>query len=328
MSEPKVVSIGGVDYDSHSGLPLQSSQTPVAKRHVVRTPSVSAKGVHQTHQRSAALNRQFVKKSVTIPAQHATPIQKAVTNRPKQHGRVMDMRPTTKRSPQITRFAATPTIQLPAKVAADNAPVAHPLVAKAHAARPTSHTHSVKTVTAPQTSRDIKHAELGKALLNATPNTKTPKKPQKRGFSIAAASLGLVLVAGYFTYVNLPNLSVRVAAAQAGIDASFPEYRPVGYHINGPVAYKNGEVSINFSSNSGPLAFSLSQARSSWDSSALLEKFVSPESDGKYATYNDGGLTIYTYGTDAAWINGGILYTVDGSATLSNEQIRRIATSM
>ena len=49
---------------------------------------------------------------------------------------------------------------------------------------------------------------------------------------------------------------------------------------------------------------------------------------GKYATYNDAGLTIYTYGTDAAWVNGGVLYTVEGSANLSNEQIRRIATSL
>jgi hypothetical protein len=140
--------------------------------------------------------------------------------------------------------------------------------------------------------------------------------------------IGLLLLTGYFTYINLPNLSVRVAAAQAGIDATYPEYRPVGYRLNGPVAYKNGEVSMNFASNSGPVSFSLNQSKSSWDSSALLEKYVNPKSDGKYATYSDDGLTIYTYGTDAAWVNGGILYTVDGSAMLSNEQIRRMATSM
>lgn len=325
MSEPQVVSIGGVDYDSHSGLPLQNPQTPVARRHVVRTPSVSAKGIHQTHQRSSALNRQFVKKTAAAPQ----PVKQTAVVRPQQQGKKsMDMRSATKRSPHITRFAAAPVPAPVAHIVKDIAPVTHPLVAKAHASRPAPQTQTPQQTTQQPTARDIKHAELGKALLNATPNTKSVKKPQKRGLSIAAATLGLVLVAGYFTYVNLPNLSVRVAAAQAGIDATFPEYRPVGYHINGPVAYKNGEVNINFASNSGPLAFSLSQARSSWDSSALLEKYVNPESDGKYATYNDGGLTIYTYGNDAAWINGGILYTVDGSATLSNEQIRRIATSM
>jgi hypothetical protein len=137
-----------------------------------------------------------------------------------------------------------------------------------------------------------------------------------------------VLIAGYFTYINMPSLSVRVAAAQAGIDAKYPQYHPVGYKLNGPVAYRDGEVSMKFSSNSGPVAFVLSEERSGWDSSALLEKYVNPKSEGKYATYNDAGLTIYTYGTDAAWVNAGILYTVEGDAMLSNEQVRRIATSM
>jgi hypothetical protein len=126
----------------------------------------------------------------------------------------------------------------------------------------------------------------------------------------------------------MPNLSVRVAAAQAGIDATFPEYRPVGYRLDGPVAYQSGEVSMRFASNSAPIAFSLNQSKSSWDSAALLEKYVNPRSKGNYATYSDAGLTIYTYGTDAAWVNGGILYTVEGNALLSNEQIRRLATSM
>lgn len=85
---------------------------------------------------------------------------------------------------------------------------------------------------------------------------------------------------------------------------------------------------MKFASNSGPVSFALNQANSTWDSSALLEKYVDPRSKGEYATYNDAGLTIYTYGTDAAWVNGGVLYTVEGDAVLSNEQIRRIATSM
>lgn len=318
MSEQKVVSVGGVDYDSHTGLPLQQAEvhSPIG-RDIHRTQSVHAQGIHKTQQRSAALNRQFVKKSPQKAVQSARPT-----------GRSMDVRPTTNRSPHISKFAKELHAAPATRVVSDIAPVVHPSVVKAHAVSSVAKLQT--THKEAPSARDIKHAELGRALLNAQPNTTTvkAKKPRRRALNIVAATLGLLLVAGYFTYVNLPNLSVRVAAAQAGIDATFPEYRPVGYHLDGPVGYQQGEVSMNFASNSGPLEFSLSQSRSTWDSSALLEKYVNPHSSGKYATYNDAGLTIYTYGNDAAWINGGILYTVDGTATLSNEQIRRIATSM
>ena len=313
MSQTNVVSIGGIDYDSLSGLPVSQREEAVQKE-LQRAQSVHAKGVHQRHQRSNTLNRRFVKKS--------QPAQTAVAA-PRPNGVAMDMRRPVKRSPQISKFARDPqalTVKRPVATPADIGPVSHPAVKKAqHAAKPaSSHSHD---------SQAIKQAAIGHALANASTQDE-PKQPKRRAFNVAAASLGVLLITGYFTYVNMPNLSVRVAAAQAGIDASYPEYRPVGYRLNGPVAYQDGQVSMKFASNSGPLAFSLNQSRSSWDSSALLEKYVDPRSNGKYATYNDGGLTIYTYGTDAAWVNGGVLYTVEGTATLSNEQIRRIATSL
>lgn len=315
MSQHNVVSIAGVDYDSLSGLPVEKQQEVALQKELRRAQAVAAKGIHKSQQRSTALNRQFVKKA-TAPVT-PQPVRSAV--------RSMDMRPGVKRSPHISKFAREPQAVALKRTNADIAHVAHPVAQKAHIAH-----HAAKHTAAPSapTARDIKHAEIGKALANASATTTSSKQPRRRAINVAAASLGVLLITGYFTYVNMPNLSVRVAAAQAGIDASFPEYRPVGYSLNGPVAYQDGQVSMKFASNSGPVAFSLNQSRSSWDSSALLEKYVDPRSQGKYATYNDGGLTIYTYGTDAAWVNGGVLYTVEGTATLSNEQVRRIATSM
>lgn len=313
MSQNNVVSIAGIDYDSVSGQAIQDSVKTIQKE-VLRAQAVAAKGVHKTHQRSAALDRRFVKKT-----QPSRPSQQTV-----RHGRSMDMRPRVQKSPHISKFARDPQAVVAARHKADIAPATHPVVHKVAAA---TTPHSISTPTH-RTAKDVKHAELGKALATAQSVNEPTKKPRSRALNVMAASLGVLLITGYFTYVNMPNLSVRVAAAQAGIDASYPEYRPVGYRLNGPVAYQNGQVSMKFASNSGPVGFALNQSNSNWDSSALLEKYVSPRSEGKYATYNDGGLTIYTYGTDAAWVNGGILYTVEGDANLSNEQIRRIATSM
>lgn len=315
MSQQKVVSIGGIDYDSESGIALER-QEKVLQQQVSRTASVASQGVHTTQQRSNTLNRRFVQKTTTRPIGPA----KASS---------VDVRRPIKRSPHISKFARHPEQATVKRSVQDVAVRPHPVVQNA-AAKTTPSAQKPSQVTHAPSARDIKHAALGEALSKETQTAshKKDKQPRRRAFSVASASLGVLLLAGYFTYVNMPNLSVRVAAAQAGIDASYPEYRPVGYSLNGPVAYQDGQVSMKFRSNSSPVAFSLNQSRSSWDSAALLEKYVDPKSKGSYATYNDGGLTVYTYGTDAAWVNGGILYTLEGSATLSNEQVRRIATSM
>jgi hypothetical protein len=317
MSQQNVVSIGGIDYDGHSGLPVNKPEVKLHKQ-VSRTQAVHANGVHGSQQRSTALNRRFVKKSAP-----ARPVVSSGASS-------IDVRRVVKRSPHISKFARSPEAAVVKRVTPDIPASTHPVVAKAvKPSAPKAHVpHHAKQATESTSSRDLKHAAMGEALANAASSHQETKQPKRRALNVAAASLGVLLITGYFTYVNMPNLSVRVAAAQAGIDATYPEYRPVGYRLNGPVAYQDGQVSMKFASNSGPVAFSLNQSRSSWDSSALLEKYVDPRSDGKYATYNDGGLTIYTYGSDAAWVNGGILYTVEGSATLSNEQVRRIATSM
>ncbi len=324
MNQPKIVSIGGLEYDSRTGLPVKQTastaqlQTTASKK-VRDINPVHAAGVHATQQRSATLTRRYVAKS-KAPQAHGGIVKSRHKN--------IDIKPNISRSAHISKFAPEPqALKVKRPVVSDIAPKAHPIQQRAHDVQRATKPAPSKPTHAP-TAQDIKHAELGKALAHAKAETKAPKQPRRRALNIAAASLGLLLIAGYFTYVNMPNLSVRVAAAQAGINASFPEYRPVGYSLNGPVSYQDGEVSMKFTSNTGPVAFSLKQSRSSWDSAALLEKYVNPESESKYATYTDAGLTIYTYGTSAAWVNGGILYTIDGSANLSNEQIRRIATSM
>lgn len=321
MSQPNVVSIGGVQYDSHSGQAIGAASEPQLKR----VDSVHARGVHASQQRSKTLNRRIVKHS------KPTPVTAVVAPARKRSAVSMDMRPVVKRSPHISKFAKDPQRVTAPQSVADTPAKPHPIE---HSIRRTPVQHPAvpkpaEVASTQPSARDIKHAALGKALANAkTEPAPRPQAKKRRVFSVGAASLGILLLTGYFTYLNMPNLSVRVAATQAGIEASYPEYRPVGYRLNGPVVFQDGQVSMEFASNSGPLAFSLNQSRSSWDSSALLEKYVDPRSEGKYATYSDGGLTIYTYGTDAAWMNGGVLHTIEGSATLSNEQIRRIATSM
>jgi hypothetical protein len=60
----------------------------------------------------------------------------------------------------------------------------------------------------------------------------------------------------------------------------------------------------------------------------VLDNYVKEKAGDNYITYNERGLTIYTYNSNAAWVNNGVLYTIDGDAPLSSDQIRRIATSL
>ncbi len=304
MSKQQTIQINGLLYDAQSGEPVGTT-----RQHRQHQPA-HATNVHAKQTKSTALNRKYIDMSMR---------PKAKTG-PKQ---------VVSRSPQISKFAPDPKPVVKAKQSMDIAPVKHPVVAKAHA-HSAHHAHPVAQTHIP--AKEVKNQVISQALENAKPTKhkqhKTKRASKGRVFNVASASLALLLLAGYLTYLNMPNLSVRVAAAQAGIEAAYPEYQPSGYRLDGPVAYTNGEVRMTFAANAGQQKFALNQSKSSWDSSALLTNYVEPASNGQYETFSDAGLTIYTYGNNAAWVNGGILYTIRGDAVLSNQQVRNIASSM
>ena len=163
----------------------------------------------------------------------------------------------------------------------------------------------------------------------APPPARQPAaRPWGRRLSIAGAMVALLAFGGYLTYHNMPAIATRMAAAQAGINASFPSYQPSGYSLAGGISQQQGSVLMKFAANAGPGTFTLTQSRSDWDSSAVLANYVLPSFGRNFATTTSRGLTIYSTHNAAAWVNGGILYTIKGNAPLSSEQVARIAASM
>lgn len=314
--EKQTVTINGTVYDAHTGLPVSGSKVASEQAAVppVKPRIHPSQAVHHATQKSQTLNRRVVQKmDVASPTQ---------------------TRPTVTKSPAITKFAPHPVGAKPAaRKFSDIGPVAHPVVEKVHQQIQQQTATQETSKRAPKPSQVIKQEAIAEAMEKAPARSHKEKPVKKhakklqRFMSIGSVSLALLLLAGYFTYLNLPSLSVRVAAAQAGVNASYPEYHPDGYSLSGAVAYSEGQVSMKFASNTGPQNYTINQSKSNWDSSAVGND-VDKKTDGKYITYNERGLTIYTYGSDAAWVNGGILYTIKGDAPLSSDQIRRIATSM
>jgi len=222
---------------------------------------------------------------------------------------------------------------MPAQQAKTIAPAqlpVHPVVAKALA----NLEHSVPEKPEPvHSSKELKEL-LIKERLAEVDTADAPKKKHRSWFrrqpkltTILTSTLAILLLGGYLTYINLPNISMRVAATRAGIAATFPSYNPDGYSFHGPITYSPGEVAIDFKSNTNNQNFTVDQKASNWDSQAVLDNLVNKETDS-YLTYQQQGLTIYAFNNKAAWVNGGLLYTIEGSATLSSDQILHIATSM
>jgi hypothetical protein len=295
----------------------------------IETPHHVAQQVHRTPQRSQTLNRFVTKKPALTQA--------------------------AGRSPMITRFAAHPkplhqNIEEPVPALPPQPkPADTPVPGPTPQVQPTPPDTPPKPapVTKPEetqppaqlSSRALKEQLIKERLAEVGNNQSTEKSSgfglgklfnairKPRAIHFTAAALGLLLLGGYFAYINMPNLSVRVAASRAGVNASYPEYKPAGYAFNGPVSYAPGEVLLEFASNTNDQSYTISQRSSNWDSQAVLDNFVSQKSDS-YLTYSEQGLTIYTFGDQAAWVNHGVLYTVDGNAPLSSEQILQIAASL
>lgn len=312
----ETVSINGRKYDKHTGMPLDDADKTTAQKH-------HAHSLHARTKRSTTLDRRYVKpaarKHAESSAQHTaktSPATKSVTatSHATHH--------------KIAKFHQAPTAH---KSLDGIGPTVHPMVQSVQAAKkpaPAKRVHKPSDVLkAEAIDSALKKAPSHNRAQHKAPHA-TVGKRRSSLTSLASAGVALLLLGGYFTYLNMPNLSVRVAAARAGIDASYPSYRPSGYSMAGPVAYDSGKVDMKFAANGSPQSFKLSQERSGWDSVTVLEDYVAPKAGENYAVTSEGGLTIYTWNGNAAWVSGGILYTVSGDSNLSPDQIRQMAASM
>lgn len=342
MAPHKTVTINGRAYDAVTGLPIESievtdpNKQPIKKKPVPapvkKATPITSRGVkdseivHSNVQRSQTLLRRATKKP---EAPHKPVIKRSAP------GRHMDIAKST----NVTRFAKHPTVATPATKATPTAigPVPkpdkparmHPMAQRAFSRSATK--KAVPVPTKPTSAKDIKDAQIAQALATPTPKSKKQPKAHKKALRkliIIGSAIVILLVALYATWTLVPNISVSMAAAQAGISATYPEYTPDGYSLSQPVSYSDGEVDLKFTSNSNDNYYKINQSRSSWDSSAVLDNVVTPVAGANYVTTKERGLTIYTYDTNAAWVNGGILYKIDSKAPLSGDQIRRIATSL
>jgi hypothetical protein len=152
--------------------------------------------------------------------------------------------------------------------------------------------------------------------------------PRSRAFNAMAAVAAFVVIGAFVAYLNMPNIQLHIASAQAGFHASMPAYKPTGYALRGGVRHDGGTVTMTFAS--GDSSFQVTQQSSNWDSQALLDNTLAL--GGSHKTIERNGRTIFIYddnGTaSASWVTGSVRYDITGNASLSADQLANIAASM
>lgn len=341
MASKNYVVINGRAYNTITGMVMDDIK--IEKSEIEKEQSISKRGtsvsnIHAAHvQKSSTLNRRHVKMPQRTPL--AAKPQKA--------------RVDVKQHIAVKKFS-TPIVSKPApqKIAINRPAEAHPVTRRAQQRplsvntklrkerQPLAMNNNPLVAVAPQkiekpivakTSKQLKNEAIEKALSNEIISNKKARRRQKKGGALRwlntfSVGFAVMLLGGYLTYLSMPNISIKMAAVQSGIDAKYPGYKPDGYALNGPIKFKSGEVSMKYAYADGSSEYTITQQKSGWNSSAVKE-FFSEKHKNPNTTMIDG-LTIYSGGKEAAWVNGGILYQISGDANLSSSQIEKIATSL
>lgn len=163
-----------------------------------------------------------------------------------------------------------------------------------------------------------------------TSSSKTLAKHNKGARVFFAFLCSSAVVAALFFVVqsNMPDISIKVAAMQTGIQATYPSYVPRDYRLSGVYTAQDNSVAMDFL---GPnqAKFTLTEEKLPWDSTALLNRFVKPKWGEDFTTIKEQGITIYISGSNAAWVNAGIVYKITNlHGELTKKQIKNIVTSL
>lgn len=145
---------------------------------------------------------------------------------------------------------------------------------------------------------------------------------RRSGLKISLIIIAVLAAVGFAAWQKFPQLSIKLAASRAHINASVPSYKPDGYSLAAPAQAINGQVLIKYKAAAdADQGYDISQAPSEMTSVSLANT-LSP-SGAQMQTSQVGGNTVYIYGpkNDAAWVNNGILYKLNDRANLSSDQI-------
>ena len=173
-------------------------------------------------------------------------------------------------------------------------------------------------------------AKHEKAAIKSTKKASFSSRPAVAPISIPATNMTATSVESAFSRMQkLDHLEKQAAKTmQTGIQATYPSYVPRDYRLSGVYTAQDNSVAMDFL---GPnqAKFTLTEEKLPWDSTALLNRFVKPKWGEDFTTIKEQGITIYISGSNAAWVNAGIVYKITNlHGELTKKQIKNIVTSL
>lgn len=327
VSEPRVIAPA-------TSKPSEPVATPITvKKDVTRSAGQRATTIHVKTERPKTLMRKSVKKPVSTSTKHPATGLVAQPEPVIIHGSITDRQERaahTLQNKHISKFVrqSAPVVHKTAEIPVKSAPIA---------SRPKKQTSYNIKDTPPTLNHFISpvhHAKRNvfeEALASATTH-QAPRQPRKKAHShrqhLAAGLTSIVLLASFFTYLNIPRLALSRASSQIGFGAHIPGYRPAGFTQNSRIQYQKGLVIINFHSNSDDRTYTITQTTSGNQSSDLGRTYL--EKQGKpYEQTAIKGQQVYLYGgANATWIKDGVWYTIEGGTGLNKDQLTKIVASI
>lgn len=304
--------IDGVKLTGKSNTATMQKAKPVAapnsKKSVPAKPHKTAPNMKHRAQRSKTLNRKAVSAPKIEPSKETLP--NSITTKVTANKR-LERAMSVSKSSVVSRFPSrkTPSIDIAPTV------------------------NKVDTTTKISTTTKLPAAKTAVVTTPVTKKVKIGRKHKiKKHASFVAyilVALGFIAAALYVAYLNVPALSMKLAASQAGFSATLPSYSPQGYKVSGPVKYGPNLVTIDYGSSTEDKSFQLSQQQTNWDSNALKENYVAQQTKYEPITQQYNGLTVYLFNGKAAWVNGGKLYVLNTNGSqLAVDQILKLAASV
>lgn len=326
--------INGKKYDAITGELLSTPKN----NYDIKNKDISK--IHNNLQRSSTLNRKYV----TIPKRQGVSLHQdeMISQFKRRHDyqeailRAREAKETQQDRILISRFSKnskiiSPIIKEQIKEAEKIAPFEeHPLAKKAN-----EELRAKKAQKQEISNKEVKEFAISQAIEKSREESKKSRGIHQKSFftrkKFISFSMGFAVTifgVGYLTYVNLPDIASRITAFQSGMAVETPAYIASGYSPKG-LAYFDGK-NVNFEYKKGDSNYKVQQSQSGWDSSALLQNYVTKKWSEDYSTTYSNGLTIYSNRRgESVWVNNGKLYKVEVSGSkISDEEIRKIATSL
>jgi hypothetical protein len=326
--------INGKKYDAITGELLSAPKNNCS----IKNKDISK--IHNNLQRSSTLNRKYV----TVPKRQGVSLHQdeMISQFKRRHDyqeailRAREAKETQQDRILISRFSKKSKIISPIskeqiKEVEKIAPFEeHPLAKKAN-----EELRAKKVQKQEILNQEVKEFAISQAIEKSREESKKSRGIHRKSFFARKKFISFSMVfavaifgVGYLTYINLPDIASRITAFQSGMAVETPAYIASGYSPKG-LAYFDGK-NVNFEYKKGDSNYKVQQSQSGWDSSALLQNYVTKKWSEDYSTTYSNGLTIYSNRRgESVWVNNGKLYKVEVSGNkISDEEIRKIATSL